>query len=58
MTPAYTARVQPSPTPEGPCMGLLQILPVGRFPSALGPSCQQTRHRLCPLLLGLDSRDS
>lgn len=34
MSPAYTACVQPSPTPEGPSMGLLQILPVGRFPSA------------------------
>lgn len=58
MTPAYTARVQPSPTPEGPRMGLLQILPVGRFPSAPGPSCQQKRHRFCRPLLGLDSRGS
>lgn len=50
MSPAYTACVQPSPTPEGPSMGPLQILPVGRFPSA------PTRHKLCPPLLGIDSR--
>lgn len=33
MSPAYAACVQPSPSPEGPSMGLLQVLPVGRFPA-------------------------